>query len=78
MNFNKLRSYISENEFEMKIYKNQIDVLNYESIGHFDTNKVIIRLKDGNVVINGEYLVVSKLLSDEVLVTGTIKNIEFR
>lgn len=78
MNFNKLRSYISENEFEMKIYKNQIDVLNYESIGHFDTNKVIIRLKDGNVVINGEYLVVSKLLSDEILVTGTIKNIEFR
>ena len=78
MNFNKLRSYIKEDEFEIRILKNKVDVLNYESIGHFDSNKVIIRHQNGSLVIKGEHLVVSKLLNDEVLVTGIIKIIELR
>jgi len=78
MNFNKLRSYIKEDEFEIRVFQNKVNILNYESIGHFDSNKIIIRHHEGSLIINGECLVVSKLLNDEILVTGVIKAIELR
>ena len=74
----QFRSYILEEEFTFSVYPNKIDVLNYDSIGHFDSNKVIIRYNKGTLVITGDSLVVSKLMSDEVLVLGNIKNIELR
>lgn len=74
----QFRSYILEEEFTFSVYPNKIDILNYESIGHFDSNKVIIRYNKGTLVITGDNLVVSKLMSDEVLVLGNIKNIELR
>lgn len=72
------RSYMLEEEFSFSVYQNKVDILNYESIGHFDSNKVIIRYNKGTLIITGNDLVVSKLMSDEVLVLGSIKNIELR
>lgn len=72
----KIKQYISETEFKITIVKGKIDVVNYVSIGHFDSNKIIVRYEDGNLVIKGDNLVVSRLLHDEVLITGNIKNVE--
>lgn len=72
----KIKQYISETEFKVTIVKGKIDVVNYHSIGHFDSNKIIVRYQDGNLIIKGENLVVSRLLHDEILITGKIKNIE--
>lgn len=74
----QFRSYILEEGFSFSVYPNKIDILNYDSIGHFDSNKVIIRYDKGTLVITGDNLVVSKLMNDEVLVLGNIKNIELR
>ena len=76
MAFDKLRTYIMEDEFEVKLLNNRIDIVNYETIDHLDSNKIIIRYKQGKIIINGNNLVVSKLLKDEVLIIGKIKNIE--
>ena len=43
MAFDKLRTYIMEDEFEVKLLNNRIDILNYETIDHLDSNKIIIR-----------------------------------
>lgn len=77
-NFDKLRNYVLETDFKITILKNKIDVLNYISIEHFDSNKIMIKYSEGILVINGTSLVVSKLLTDEVLITGVIKGIELR
>ena len=74
---NVFRSYLLDEEFKITIIENKIDIVNYDEIGHFDSNKVIIRYKDKRLIIKGNNLVVSRLLVDEVLVTGNIKNIEF-
>lgn len=74
----KFRDYILENELKITILENRVDIVNYTEIGHFDSNKIIVRHDKGNIVINGNNLVVSKLLMDEVLISGTIKNIELR
>lgn len=76
MAFDKLRTYIMEDEFEVKILNDRINIINYESIGHLDSNKIIIRHKQGKITINGKGLVLSKLLKDELLIVGKITNIE--
>ncbi len=73
---NQLRNYLLEDEFKINIYKNKINIVNYESIGHFDNNQVNINYDGGKLKIKGEKLVVSKLMNDEILITGLIKNIE--
>ena len=75
---NNFRSFLLEDNFEIHIYKNKIDILNYTSMGHFDSNKIIVRNDNGSTVINGNKLVVSKLMSDEILITGEVKSIELR
>lgn len=73
-----IRSYVMENDTKITIVKNKINITNYIDIGHFDNNKIIVKLKNKNIIIKGENLVVSKLLDSEILITGEFYNIEFR
>ena len=73
-----LRNYILENQFKMIYLSNKLDIVNYIDISHFDSNKIIINYNKGSVLISGKSLVVSKLVSDELLIEGSIDKIEFR
>ena len=73
-----IRSYILESDTKITIVNNKINITNYIDIGHFDDEKIIIKLKNKNVIIRGNNLVVSKLLESEILITGEFNNIEFR
>lgn len=74
----KIRNYILEEDLKITIVENNVNIVNYTEIGHFDSSKIIVRHTNGNIIINGNNLVVSRLLIDEILITGTIKNIELR
>lgn len=73
-----MRDFILEEEFELKILEERINIVNYTSIGHFDNSKVIIYYDKGEVIIKGENLTVNKLMNNEILITGKVKNIELR
>lgn len=73
-----LRNYILENDFKIIYLTNKLNIVNYNDISHFDSNKIIINYSDGSVLIGGNNLVVSKLLKDELLIEGSINKIEFR
>lgn len=75
---NGIRSYILEEETKITIFKNKINIVNYKDIGHFDSNKIVIKFDNKEVLIKGSDLVVSKLMNDEILITGNFNNIEFR
>ena len=74
----RTRNYLLDEMFNMRVLKNKIDICNYESIGYLDNDLIIINYEDGEIKIKGENLVVSKLLEDEILISGDIKNIEMR
>ena len=74
----KLQNYILDNEFRMLVLTNKIDIVNYLDIDHFDDNKIIVRYNSGSIIIKGEDLIISKLLTDEILINGKIKNIDFK
>ena len=82
MQFGGLRSYILEDEFKITILIDKINIANYEEMGHFDNNKVIVRyIKNNmthNLIIKGRNLIVSKLKKNKVLIEGVIDNLEFR
>lgn len=73
-----LRSYILENKFKITIIENKVNIINYLEIDAFDENKIVIRYKEGIVVVSGNNLIISKLLDDELLISGDILKVEFR
>ena len=73
-----LRNYILENEFKINYIAGKVNIVNYECIDHFSDEKVMIRHSSGTVVIKGENLIISKLLNDEILISGTVKTIELK
>ena len=75
---NSIRSYILEDDFKITLINNKINIVNYTSIGSFDDTKIIIKYKNGDVIIKGNDLVVSKLMNEEILISGNIKLLEFR
>ena len=75
---NGIRSYILENELKITIINNKINIINYKDIGHFDSNAIIVKTDSKDIHIKGSDLVVSKLMNDEILITGNFNTIEFR
>ena len=75
---NYIRSYILEEEFKITILNNKINIVNYTSIGSFDDSKIIINYNKGIIIIKGNNLVVTRLMSDEILISGKINTLEFR
>ncbi len=76
MSFDKLKTYILENEFKLVYLNNKVNIVNYSDIGHFDNNKIIVYNSQQIITINGHNLVISKLLKDELLIEGRIERID--
>lgn len=75
---NSINSYIREEEFKVVILKNRVNVVNFKELGLIDTNKIIIKNDNQQLIIRGNDLVISKLLSDEILILGNVETLEFR
>lgn len=73
-----LREYIYDDKFQIWIINDSINILNYVEVISFSDNKVIIKCPNNTLCINGKDLIISKLLTDELLIKGKITNIEFR
>jgi sporulation protein YqfC len=72
----KLTDYIYDKDMSIHIYHNRLNIVNYKEISNFSSNKITITYSDGVITISGKNLVVSKLLGNEVLISGEIKQIE--
>lgn len=75
---NSFRNYILDEEFKINVYKNKVNVVNYSDIVNFTSKEIIIRYETGKVIITGNNLSISRLLIDEVLISGVIEKIELR
>lgn len=76
MKMKEITNFILERNLEIKIKENEVTLVNYKNIGHFESKKIIINCELKKVIIKGESLIIKKLLSDEILIKGVIKNIE--
>lgn len=77
MNIHKFNDYLLEKKFNMNITNNYIEILNYLSIDHFDSNLIKIKYLNGIIKIIGNNLIIKRLLKDFIIVKGDIKKIEW-
>ncbi|MBR2840554.1 MAG: YabP/YqfC family sporulation protein [Bacilli bacterium] len=73
-----IRSFCADSVFRVTVFEDKVDIINYIEIDHFDDTNIFIRYSDGRLIIKGEMLIISKLLDEEVLITGKVKSVEFR
>ena len=69
-------NYIKDNEFRINIYENKLNIVNYMDLLLMEENKIIINSSLGIVTINGNNLIVKKLLNKELLIIGQVNKLE--
>ena len=74
----KVRDYLLDDEFKVILLNNKINISNYEKIEYLDNDKVIVKYENGKIGIKGENITVRKLLNNEILISGNIKEIEMK
>lgn len=74
--FERIDNYISEYKYKVIIVDNSVNIVNYKKIIEFTDNVIKVESKDGITTVNGSNLVITKMLSDEILITGKIYSIE--
>ena len=72
---NKLDRYLEDKNYQIIIKENQINIINYEEIIDFSTNKISLRCNNKIINIEGKNLIISKMLDEEILITGIIYNV---
>ncbi len=72
-----IKNYIFEKDFEIRIANNYTDIINYKDILNFDDNSISITDGNKKIIIKGSLLSISKLLDNELLITGKIDSIDF-
>lgn len=75
--FDKLDRYLVDNEYKVTISSKGVYIINYLEIVDFSSDKVIVKYREGVTTFRGCDLVVSKMLEDEVFITGKIDSIVY-
>lgn len=71
----KLDRYLENKNYEIIIKENQVNIINFKEIIDFSVNKISFRCENKIINIEGKDLIISKMLDEEMLITGIILNI---
>ena len=69
--------YINDKKYSMIYKNNKLNIINYSEIIDFSSKLISIRYEDKVYHIEGNDLVISKMMENEILITGDISNIIF-
>lgn len=74
--FRNVKDYIIDKEFRFIVYKNKVNIINYNNILSIEKERISVSYSSGILVIKGKDLTLKKMLDDEVLIYGNIKSVE--
>lgn len=72
-----LSDYVNDKNFSIIYKNNKLDIINYSKILDFSDTKISISYFNNIYIINGNNLVISKMMEEELLITGNIESISF-
>jgi len=72
---NKLDRYLSDKEYKIIIKENYVNIINYDEIVNFNLSNISVKYQNKIIAIEGCNLTITKMVEDEVLITGEISNI---
>jgi len=74
----KINNYINEYQYKIVVTGSYINIINYKEILDFNSTKISVRHDKGITSIIGTDLVVSKMVEDEILITGKFNSINLK
>ena len=75
--FKSLDRYLVDSDYKVTISNGWIHIINYLGIEDFSSTRVVVSYEGGKTILLGNDLVVSKMLEDELLITGKLNSIEY-
>ena len=75
---NRLNNYLYDREYKIIIKENSVDIINYDEIIDFTLNKISLKYKTKIISIEGTNLVITKMMDNEVLITGFINIVSIK
>ena len=73
----ELRNKLSNEEFKITFFSNNIDILNYKKLVSIKDDEIVILSSNKQIIIKGKELVIIKLVKDELLISGQIEEIKW-
>lgn len=74
--YDNLERFLNDHNFKVTYFNNKLNVSNYDEIINFGPKQIDIKYKEGIFTVNGDNLVITKMLDNEILITGTIKTLK--
>lgn len=71
-----LYEFVKDDEFRFTVYSNRVHIINYDKIDSLNSDYILVSYSNKKVSIKGRDLVLNKMLNNELLVVGIVKNIE--
>lgn len=71
---NNIKSFLYDKEYFISIYKDSVHLYGYESIIKFNEDELFFKFSNFSLNIKGEKFLIKKMLPNEILISGKIKN----
>ena len=71
----KLDRYLEDKNYQIIIKENQVNIINFKEVIDFSTDKISLKCDNKIINIDGKNLIISKMLDEELLITGIIYNL---
>jgi len=79
MKFKKMiDDYVNDKKYSMIYKNNNLNIINYSEIIDFSSTLISVRYDNNVYHIEGNNLVISRMMENEILVTGDICDIKFK
>ena len=73
---NNIKSFLYDQEYFINIYENVVYVFNYLDLLSFSDKEVNLKMANFNIKIQGENLIIVKMMEKEILVKGKIEGLK--
>ena len=69
-------NYLCDRDYLISLYDNFIYIFNFKYLESFNDTSITVSLKNRSIKILGQNLLIVKITKEELLIKGTINNIE--
>jgi len=73
---NNIVNYLYDRDYVICTYENNVYIFNYNYLESFNDKKIVLKVSNKKVSINGINLIIKKITKEEMLIQGSIKSIE--
>ena len=73
----RLSDYVDDKKYSMIYKNNKLNIINYSEIIDFSSTCISVRYDNRTYYVEGNNLVISRMMENEILITGDIDRIVF-